>query len=199
MAFKNSNLKYGSVAKWLHWIIAIFILVAYISVYYNHYFIDDRAQRQFINGLHFMFGVSVAPLVLLRLFWRWFNIQPDDEPGPRWQHLSALYAHRLLYFFMIVMPLTGWMCYGARSINFFWLFELPTFRGTALYQWLVVEQLGMTFNTFEVPFDNFHKEIAGPWIFWVLIAVHVVAALYHHYRVKDNTLKKMLPGGRVEY
>lgn len=199
MAAKNTNLAYGSVAKWLHWTTAVCFLCAYVSVYYGLWFVDpDSDTRRLARTVHTMFGISVGLLVLPRLVWRFINVVPDDEPGPRWQHLAAHYAHWVLYLFIILLPLTGWLGYGGRSINFFWLFEIPTFRGTALFDWLVVGQMGMDFDTFEKPIDYLHKAILGKWLAWMLIAVHIVAALYHHFHLRDKTLKKMIPFGRVD-
>lgn len=121
------------------------------------------------------------------------NVSPDPLAAPHWQHVSARLAHLALYFFIIVMPVTGWLSYGAQSINMFWLFEIPTFRSTALFAWLVEDKMGLTFDVFEAPIDFFHKQVAGAWIVWILIAVHAGAALYHHFVQKDDTLRRMLP------
>ena len=82
-------------------------------------------------------------------------------------------------------------------MNMFGLFELPTFRGTDLFSWLIEDKLGMTFQEWEGPVDFIHKQILGKWVVWILIAAHVGAALYHHYVQKDNTLRRMLPFGRL--
>lgn len=199
MSLKNTSLSYGSVAKWLHWIVAVLFLVAYVSVYYGHYFTELRSpERRLVMAFHTMFGISAGLLFLPRLIWKFFNVQPALDPGPQWQHRASHLAHWVLYFFIVALPLTGWLGYGGRSINFFWLFEIPTFKETQLFQWLVIERMGMTFDTFEAPIDFFHKKIAGAWLAWMLIVVHIVAALYHHIRLRDNTLRKMLPFGRVK-
>ena len=46
-------------------------------------------------------------------------------------------------------------------------------------------------ETFENPIDFIHKEVLGAWLVWMLIAGHIMAALYHHFVRKDRTLKKM--------
>ena len=56
---------------------------------------------------------------------------------------------------------------------------------------VVQEGLGISFETFEKPIDFIHKEVLGAWLVWMLIAGHVMAALYHHFVRKDRTLKKM--------
>jgi len=199
MGLKNTHLAYGSIAKWLHWSMAICILVAYVTFYVGHNLFEVSSQEaRFLRMIHSMFGFSVLILVVPRLIWRRNNIQPAEAPGPHWQHVASKWAHRALYFFMIAMPITGWLGTGGRTLNFFWLFDIPTFRGTQLFDWLIVGQLGMDFETFEKPIDTLHKAIMGRWLFSTLIVTHILAALYHHHYVKDNTLKKMIPGGRVE-
>lgn len=199
MGIKNTHLQYGSIAKWFHWTIAICFLVAYTTFYIGHNFYDVRSdEARLLRAIHSMFGFSVLILVLPRLYWRFTSIQPAEAAGPHWQHVASKWAHRALYFFMIAMPVTGWLGTGGRTINMFWLFEIPTFRGTQLFEWLVVGQMGMDFNTFEKPIDLIHKAIIGRWLASTLIITHILAALYHHYQVKDATMRKMLPGGKVE-
>jgi cytochrome b561 len=196
---KNSNLTYGSIAKWLHWLTALCILVAYVAVYYGQWFAEPGTpDRRAITGIHTMFGFSVLILVLPRLIWKLVNLSPNPDPVPRWQRIASRLNHGALYFVMIAMPLAGWMGFGGRTINIFWLFEVPTFRHTELFAWLVEGKLGLTFEVWEVPIDFFHKQVGGAWLVWMLIAVHVGAALYHHRVRKDDTLRRMLPGAKVE-
>ncbi len=199
MTLKNTQLRYGSVAKWLHWLVALCFLVAYVTVYYGQLFTEPRSpDERFVRGLHTMFGLSALLLVVPRLAWRFMNVHPQPDPAPHWQHMTATLAHWVLYFFIIAMPLSGWLGYGGRTVNLFWVFEVPTFRHTELFTWLVEGKLGLTFDEWEAPIDYFHKAIVGRWLAWVLIAIHAGAALYHHYIQKDNTLRRMLPGSRLE-
>lgn len=198
MGLKNSYATYGSVAKWLHWLIALCFLMAYCAVYYGHWFTELRTpERVLVRGVHTMFGLSVGLLVLPRLIWKVVNIEPHPDPAPNWQHLASKYAHWALYFFMIACPLTGWLGTGGRQVNMFWLFEIPTFRGTDLFPWLVEGKLGLTFEEWEHPIDIVHKKVFGRWMAWMLILVHIAAALYHHVFEKDNTLRRMVPRAKL--
>lgn len=197
MGLRNTQMEYGSVAKWLHWLTALCFLAAYVSVYYAHVFVPlESDQRPLFTRMHAMFGFSVGVFFLPRIIWMFMNPKPEVDPGPVWQHNASKVVHWALYFFMIAMPLSGWLGFGATSFPFLSLFDIPTFRGSALYAPIVEGWLGITFQQFEEPFDYFHKQIAGPWLVWVLIVVHTGAALYHHYVQKDNTLRKMLPSAR---
>jgi cytochrome b561 len=76
------------------------------------------------------------------------------------------------------MPLAGWLLLSAagKPIPFFGL-HLPAL-------------IGQSKDTAE-----FIKEIheTGGTVGYFLIGLHAVAALYHHYVVRDNTLLRMLP------
>ena len=100
--------------------------------------------------------------------------------------------HGLLYCFMVIMPITGYMGTGVAT-DFFFLFDIPKFSDTDLYQWLVTDKLGISWKEFEEPVDALHKT-SGKWLVWVLIGIHTTAALYHHFVRRDDTLTRMTTG-----
>ena len=194
MGYRNTSQQYGRIARWFHWGTALLFLLAYCSVYYRQWFTEKETPANFIAlDLHLSAGISVGVIVILRIIWRSMNIQPDLEAGPRWQHVLAHLAHYVLYAVMILMPLSGYLGTG-RATNFFFLFEIPKFEDTWLFNTLVWEYLGLTFKEFEAPIDFFHKDIMGAWLVWLLIVGHAGAALYHHFVFKDRTLIKMVKG-----
>ncbi len=83
-----------------------------------------------------------------------------------------------LYALMIGMPLLGWLTLSAegKPIPFFFV-QLPA---------LVNESKSVA---------DWAKELheTGGTIGYFLIAMHAAAALFHHYVVGDNTLRRMLP------
>jgi cytochrome b561 len=91
---------------------------------------------------------------------------------------------------MIIMPVTGYIGTGVNT-EYFFLWDIPKFENTWLFEYLVRDGLGLTFEEFEKPLDFIHKEILGAWLVWLLILGHVSAALYHHFIKKDRTLHKM--------
>ena len=94
---------------------------------------------------------------------------------------------------MIIMPVTGYIGTGLAT-EYFYLFQIPKFEDTWLFDWFVWDTLGLTFKEWEEPVDFFHKEIMGAWLVWILIVGHAAAALYHHFINKDRTLVKMISG-----
>ncbi len=191
MSLKNSDYAYGSIAKCLHWSIAILFLLSYATVKYRHWFsVEDTPENWNALQLHLSVGITIAALVLLRVIWRILNRVPDEEPGSRLARLAAKFGHYALYAMMIIMPLTGYI--GTRvNTDYFFLLEIPKFETTQLFTTLVTNGLNMTFKEFEEPIDFIHKELGGELIVLFLIGGHVLAALYHHFIKKDRTLRKM--------
>jgi len=194
MALKNTNNSYGSIAKWIHWTIALLFLCSYCAVYYRHWFTEEKTPENWLAlQLHLSFGITIAAVVVLRIIWRNLNQTPDQEPGTKRAHLAAHFGHYALYAVMILMPLTGYIGTGVNT-EFFNLFDIAKFESTSLYQSLVTNWMGLSFEEFEEPIDFFHKEIMGKWAVWILILGHAMAAMYHHIVKKDRTLIKMTSG-----
>mgnify|MGYP001818689008 FL=1 len=194
MALSNTQYNYGSIAKTLHWAVALLFLASYCTVYYRHWFTEKETSENWIAlQLHLSVGVTIAVLVILRIVWRLSNPQPDDEPGSRLAHLAAHTGHYALYAVMILMPLSGYLGTGVDT-EFFMLFDIPKFESTQLYQLVVTDWMGLTFEEFEAPIDFFHKELMGEYLVWMLILGHIAAAMFHHFVKKDRTLLKMTSG-----
>lgn len=194
MTIKNTTDNYGSIAKWLHWLTALLFLASYCAVYYRHWFTEEKTPENWTSlQLHLSIGITIGVIVILRIIWRNMNRNPDPAPGTKLEHMAAHIGHYVLYAVMIIMPITGYIGTGVDT-EFFFLFDIPKFETTELYQMLVTDGLGITFKEFEKPIDFFHKEIMGAWIVWLLIIGHASAAMYHHFIKKDRTLYKMTTG-----
>ena len=196
MTLKNTSKSYGSIAKWLHWGTAVLFLASYIAVYYRHWFTEEKTPENWTAlQLHLSIGLTISVIVALRLIWKITNQSPALEPGTRLEHLAAKLGHYALYVVMIVMPLTGYLGTGVNT-EYFFMFDIPKFESTHLFNVFVTEGLGITFKELEKPLDFVHKKIGGEWFVWLLILGHVTAALYHHFVKKDQTLRKMSFGAR---
>lgn len=186
-SWANSRERYGSVARALHWSIAVLFLVCYVAVYYRHWFTLPKTPANWLAlQTHLVAGVAVAALVVARVFWFFRSIQPDDPPGTRFEHLASHGMHRALYLFMVVMPISGYLGTGV-AIEFMGLGDIPSFKDTALFK-----SLGVAWETFEKPIDFVHKN-SGAYLVWVLVLLHAGAALFHHYVKRDDVLRRMLP------
>jgi cytochrome b561 len=189
--YKNTENNYGLIAILLHWIVAFAFIANYAIIYYKNWFVEaktDTAGTLFF--LHTAIGVSVLVFVVLRIIWKFMNQQPKQVPGSKFEHLAAHGAHVLLYFVMIVLPLSGYLGTGGPS-QLFGLFEIPRFADTHVFQVMVEGWMNLSWEEFEAPMDFIHKQ-GGAYFVWVLIAIHAGAALYHHFIKKDVVLKRMI-------
>ena len=189
---KNTQSTYGSVAKWLHWLTALWIFASYFSILYLEWVYDGKGpMRGIFLRYHKGIGFSVLIFVILRLYWRFTNPSPKLPTSmPKWQIGASHLSHFLLYFLLLAMPLSGYIG-NSNGVDYV-LFKVTPFKDTGIGIWLM-SLFDMPYEQFEVGFDNFHYKIAGPYIFWVVIAVHAFAGLYHHYIEKDDVMKRMLP------
>ena len=125
-------------------------------------------------------GLSGAALLLLRGPLRLLRGAPEPEPAPRWQRLAAKAAHVALYGLMLLVPLAGWAALADKDPNFL-LFGSALPLPDATVTW--VRLLGKA-----------HETLGNVFI-WVAGA-HAAAALLHHFVMRDDTLRRMLPWGR---
>lgn len=194
MGLKNTEENFGSVAKWLHWVTAICFLVCFLVVWYRRYVAEFFSDAwHFSLNFHMMAGWTVLMLVVPRLIWRAKNPHPKDPPGSWWEHLGARVGHWALYAMMIIMPITGYL--GTHDPwNIYWLFEIPTFQDTIIWDKIFAGMFDLTWEQMEHTMDLVHKKILGAWILWILIVIHVAAGFYHHFIKRDTTMIRMLPG-----
>jgi cytochrome b561 len=174
--------RYGAVSIALHWLMLVLIAAVYACIELRGNFPKGSDMREGLKTWHFMLGLSVLVLALLRLLVSLSGTAPAIEPPPpAWQRLSATLMHWALYALMIGMPLLGWLILSAegKPIPFFG-FEWPALigEGKAAAEW--AKELHETAGT----------------IGYFLIGLHALAALLHHYIVRDNALQRMLPQRR---
>ena len=119
---------------------------------------------------------------MLRVLWRVYAGAPAPVAGtPTWQQRIASVTHFLLYALLFAIPLSGWVLNSSAGypLQWFKLFNLPALvtRDADLRQ--------LAGNVHELLF----------WTLTGLALLHAVAALYHHFFQRDDTLARMLPRG----
>lgn len=181
---KNTSIspRYHSLSILLHWLMVVLLIAVYSSITLRELYEKGTAMRNGLKQTHFMLGLLVFVLVWVRIGLRVLFPAPAISPEPAsWVQLAAKLGHLALYGLMIAMPIAGWLILSGegKAIPFFGL-ELPA---------LIEPNKELAHNIEEV-----HETVGE--LGYVLIGVHAVAALFHHYVMKDNTLRRMLPWGR---
>ena len=176
---QNTTEKYHRASIALHWIMLLLIVAVYACIELREFYPKGSEPRELLKQWHFMLGLSVGLLVLIRISVRLRHPAPVLSPQPpAWQHRLAKVMHGLLYLLMLGMPVAGWMILSSagKAVPFFGL-ELPALLPP---NEVLAEQI-----------EEVHETIGNAG--YVLIALHALAGLFHHYFIKDNTLKRMLP------
>jgi cytochrome b561 len=179
---QNTEDRFGAVAMLLHWSMAVLIIgLAALGLYMAALpDVGFDTKKIVLILYHKEIGLSVLVLLKVRLAWRLTQILPQlVEHLPDWQKIAARFVHLSFYALMFALPLTGWLMSSAAGIpvSFFGLFTLPDFLppDDYLFQRLI----------------DIHKWLGYLLIFFIF--VHVGAALMHHFVLKDDTLRRMLP------
>ena len=171
---------YARTARVLHWVTAVLVLIILpVGVVIANEW-GGRLQDP-LYSLHKSVGALLLLLVVVRLAYR-LTHKPPPLPGdiPPIQRLAAQATHWALYALLIVQPLLGWAGTSAypAPVPVFGLFELPPLLAPnrALSEQLLSVHglIGLT--------------IAG------LAALHIGAALFHHFVRRDRVLLRMISG-----
>lgn len=180
MPLRNTAEAYGSVAKFLHWSIVLLILPQYFLAEGAEEYAEGSLEAARLLGLHQSFGVLVLLLAVLRIGWKVLNSpHPSAVAGVAWQRGGAAIGHGLLYLLVLLQPLSGWLMVSAAG-------EVPSVFGVPL-----PALLGEDHDLHE-RLEGVHEALFQALL--VVAVIHVAAALYHHFVLRDATLRRMLPG-----
>lgn len=118
-------------------------------------------------------------VVVLRILWGLFDDTPSRRPMTRWMVVGLKFVHLALYALMILIPTTAAIGTWLVGIPITLLiFDIPP----QITQTRELGQLIMALHT-----------SLGSAILWISGA-HAVAALFHHFYLRDDVLRSMLPG-----
>lgn len=187
MTPRSAANRYTAVAIALHWVIALLILTN-LALGLRMVRLEGLAMFEMIQ-LHKSIGITVLVLSVARLGWR-LTHRPPALPGDisRGTRALASAVHWLFYGLMLGLPITGWLMVSASPTN------IPTLLYRTLpwphLPW--VHDLAMPARLrLADAADSVH--VALTYIAYLLIAMHVGAALKHQFLDADGVLWRMLP------
>lgn len=180
MALRNTLEEYGSLAKSLHWLVAIGIFgLIYLGL--EQAGMERGEAKSQIRFIHGSIALGVFVLMTLRMVWRFMNDVPGHPDGmPAWQKLSASVVHWGLYIMIFVQLVSGGMTVatGGRALPFFGLFSIP----------LPVAENHDNHEYWEEIHEFSWKIVAA------LIVVHILGAIYNHFIAKNDVVRRMTVG-----
>lgn len=174
-----SPLRYDRVSIALHWVIGLGIILLASTELIRQEFAKGSAIREGLKPIHMPLGTILFTLILVRLAWRIFGAQVPADHSTGRNAIAAKAIHLALYGLMLAIPLMGLVhTFGSGKVVDFGLFQLKLplqdmLGGVAKGARAVHEVMGVSIL--------------------VLAGLHAVAALGHHYLLRDDVLARMMP------
>lgn len=167
--------RYPATSRIFHWIVAVLVLATWPLGFFIQ-FTKKEVSLDFYM-IHESFGFLVLWLMLLRVGNKLIARAPHPE-GPAIERFAASTVHGLLYVFLIIMPVSGFLATNAHGFPLVWLGLVP-----------VWSPLG------KAPDIAWTLSAIHGWSAWILLllfALHIGAVLLHHVIKRDNTLYRIL-------
>jgi len=180
MSLGNTAARWGGFNKFMHW--ALFLVLAGVFITVNIAMGLEKGDptKGLLMMLHKSFAVTVLVLMVI---WRVKRAgSPRPEPyGAAWQVRLSQVVQWAIILLALFMPIGGFLMSQ--------FFESPL----VLFNLIQVPQILPGNEELGGVLMSMHR-IAGPTFFFIILA-HIAGALWHHFIDKDETLKRMLPGG----
>jgi cytochrome b561 len=171
--------QYTTTAISLHWLLAL-LIVGSLGVGWYMVDLPMSVQRLKLFNWHKWAGITILVLSAARLLWRLSHPAPAlPSTMPAWQRTASHVSHGMMYVLFFAIPLVGWAYSSAAGFSIVWFGVIP------LPDW--------------VPRSRELAELLKPWHGWLayalaaVVAVHIAAALKHHWIDKDQVMARMLP------
>ncbi|MGK3114345.1 cytochrome b [Candidatus Pantoea formicae] len=175
---------YDAFSMTLHWITAFGVIFLFASAHIWEQLEKGTSLRKGLQAWHISFGILLALVMIVRPLWRFYcqrqsHLAVAPAENSALMRIMAHAVHGLLYLLLFTQVVLGFLFRWSQQepFSFFGLFDVPTFIhvDTALRHTLA----------------GLHNNVA--WALIVLAGAHAVAALLHHYVLRDNVLRRMLP------
>ncbi|MGL4967337.1 MAG: cytochrome b [Inquilinus sp.] len=162
----------------LHWLTAGLVVTLFLLA--EGWGFVPRDIRKAGQSLHISLGILLAAVLITRLLWRGSAGRRLPPANIGLLHWAASAAHLALYALLAAQVTLGFLFRWAQGepFLFFGLFSVPL-------AFAPDPDLADTIG-------GLHNLVA--WTIIVLAGLHAVAALIHHYALRDGVLRRMLPG-----
>ena len=180
MGLRNTSTDYGSLAKALHWLVAIG-LFALIYLGLEQAGMERGDEKSRIRFIHASIATITLILMTIRIIWRFMNEAPAHPDGmPPLQRMISSVVHWGLYITVFAQLSAGAMMAGTggNGIPVFGLFSIP----------VPVAENHDAHEWWEEVHEFAWKPVAA------LLIIHILGALYNHFIVENDVLRRMTSG-----
>jgi cytochrome b561 len=172
--------RYSRTARLFHWSMAVLIL---LTIPVGLVMVQPGLGRGLQNGLflyHKNVGVLLLVLVAARLIWRVRRPAPEMPASiPDWQARVARLTHGLMYGLLFIVPVAGYIRVRAGG------FPIESLDAMGL-PGLIPKSEALAGLAKSV---HYYAALA----FCLVVLLHIAAALYHRFRLRDGVFARMWP------
>ena len=176
---KDATTGYGLLTILLHWVSALLIFFLFgLGIYMTGL---DYYSEWYHKGpaLHVSLGLILLLLMVVRIVWRLVNKKPAALPNhSRTTLFLATLVKYLLYGLILSVIASGYLITTAEGKPAS-LFDIIHFPVITQLDAANVDRAGLV-----------HELLA--WAIVIIAALHALAALAHHFVIRDQTLLRML-------
>ena len=169
---------YDPLTVWLHWVTAGLVLLLFGTAFtWNNWLPHDHFWRPLLQSTHVSLGILLAAVFIVRAIWR-FTGGRNLPPELGIMGILSQVMYLLLYLLLAIQVGLGFLLRWSQgeAFQFFGLFSIPSLLGPNKSMVRLIE--------------NLHNYAA--WVIIALAAGHTLAALFHHYVLRDQILGRML-------
>ncbi|HXG98969.1 MAG TPA: cytochrome b [Sphingomicrobium sp.] len=173
----EATVRYSHGAASFHWLTVALVLAQIYVGFAFHEMAKGTPERGEMFAIHKTLGATILLVTLLRLGYRLMN-PPPPYPADllKWDRFIAVWSHRLVYFALIALPLTGLIAISGKGgmVDLLWGLKIPA----------------LPLGDGEL-FGEMHEILV--FITIGLLVIHVAAAIYHHLIARDAASGRMPP------
>lgn len=162
----------------LHWLTAVLVVGLFALAEIWSFLPRGTPTRRLLQSLHISFGLAFAAVFVVRVAWRLTAGRRLPPAASGVLRVASTGVHGLLYVLMAAQIVLGFLFRWAQGepFAFFGLFNVPTL--------IAIDHEQRRF------IGGLHDTVA--WTIIVLVLLHAVAGLFHHYFLRDGVLRRML-------
>jgi cytochrome b561 len=168
--------RYDGVSILLHWVTAALVVILW-TLGQTIDFFPKGAPKIDARSTHFVLGATLGVVLLIRVMWRATSGRSLPLADSGWIGIAARVVHYGLYALVAATVVLGVFNAWQRGDVFFNVYTIPK---------LVPGDLAL-----KSTLEELHGDFAD--IVLIVAGLHALAALAHHYLLRDSVLRRMLP------